>query len=91
VRAVAQLINDIGLLEKKAIRSLNAFYDLWKQQHRGESTGSALERMRNQNRDSLRTGTHVKACAVWDTVPALRGDKLRFVGQNIPDRVDLAI
>jgi hypothetical protein len=47
--------------------------------------------MRNRHRESLRNGIRIKACAVWDTVPALRGGKLGFVGQNIPDCVDLAI
>lgn len=88
---MAQLINDIGLLEKKALRSLNAFYDLWKQKHRQESTSLALEAMRLKERDSLRTGILIKACAVWDTVPALRGDRLGFVNRNIPACVDLAI
>ncbi|KJX96087.1 hypothetical protein TI39_contig835g00003 [Zymoseptoria brevis] len=37
-----------------------------------------------------RKGT-IKACAVWDTVAALPGNQLRFVGEHVPPNVEVAI
>lgn len=87
MRALAQLIDDIGLIKKESLEYLNDFFEAWKNQKR---SSLPLEQMRREHLDHLRFEVAIKACAVWDTVPALTGDKLDFVGKGIPQCIEYA-
>ena len=94
VRALAHLIDSVGVLRKSGIRYLHLVFERWKsQQQNVEGTQDLLEDGEGQALDASLLHRHVKikACAVWDTVAALSGDKLDFVNEVIPGNVELAV
>jgi hypothetical protein len=84
VRVIAELVNDLGLLKKEALKHLVELYQSWKSK-RATGTGSDFE-----HPEKRRTDVQIKACAVWDTVAALKDDRLSFVNESIPKCVQLA-
>jgi hypothetical protein len=84
VRVIAELVNDLGLLKKEALKHLVELYQSWKSK-RAAGTGSDFE-----HPEKRRTGVQIKACAVWDTVAALKDGRLSFVNESIPECVQLA-
>ncbi|KAF7185614.1 hypothetical protein HII31_13111 [Pseudocercospora fuligena] len=132
VRALARLIDDVGVLTKAGLPYLRDIYDSWKAQESYnpqtrllireregqdarptwfETFASFLPKTRSpklsakeswsarmktaldslEHRGCLFRNVDIKACAVWDTVAALSGDQLSFVGETIPRSVKLAV
>ena len=97
-RPLASLLNDVGVLRKSALKHLRTIFDLWKYHHRQNPTRetSGGRRLFNALYD-LNTQGHliqdvkIRACAVWDTVGALPGDKLGFVDERIAPNIELAV
>jgi hypothetical protein len=81
---VAELVNDLGLLKKEALRHLVELYRSWK------SKRAAGLRSDFEHPEKRRTGVQIEACAVWDTVAALSDNRLGFVNESIPECVQLA-
>lgn len=86
---VAELIEDVGLLRKDALHLLNKIYDSWQKsraadKRKEDKSRSITTATRREYETKLRTDVKVKACAVWDTVQALLGDKLAFIDESIP-------
>ncbi|KAL8787477.1 MAG: hypothetical protein Q9195_007769 [Heterodermia aff. obscurata] len=80
VRAVAAFIEDVGLLTKSGLRSLNIIYKLWKTKLDGPESkridtsrilNVELEILDKANPKERRKDIKVKVCAVWDTVGSL--------------------
>jgi hypothetical protein len=98
VRALATLINDVGILKNSGLKYLRPLFDRWKTQRLAIPPKSFLSYadwpniLERLERDGLLVrNVQIQACAVWDTVPALPGDKLRFVDERVPGNVELAV
>jgi hypothetical protein len=88
VRALAHLIDTIGLATKDSVEYINDWFDAWK------GLGSSAEsldamRQRTEYNERLRPRVSIKACAIWDTVSALTVNKLAFVEKEAPKNVRL--
>jgi len=100
-RALAQFVNDIGILRKSGLEYLRRIFNLWKAQYLDSTKPSASESERKatlhrtlsslEAAERLHRQVAIQACAVWDTVAALSRHKLGFVGESIPDNVKLAL
>ncbi|SMR64486.1 unnamed protein product [Zymoseptoria tritici ST99CH_3D1] len=90
VRILALFISQVGVLSKCGLRYLREVFQQWA---KGQSVSAMLEmRLKMLEAEGLLDRTVlIKACAVWDTVAALPGNKLRFVGEQAPPNVEVAI
>ena len=98
VRAIAQLINDVGLLTKRGLPRLRGIFHSWKH---GDRAGVARE-LQGLEMRHMKKEIRIKTCAVWDTVSSFglplmgflpRRDprKLNFVNSDICPNIDHAI
>jgi hypothetical protein len=91
VRALASLINDVGVLKGAGRYCLDKVYNLWEKQLAPSATidpiqseETPLSRYVNGLRGNglCRSGTKIKVCAVWDTVAALGGKLPRWLSRS---------
>ena len=96
-RALAFLLDDIGVLRKTGLRHLHKIFDLWERQRSGSQDRAKIRELKDGLFRDMRGEHHnikdvtIKACAVWDTVAALPGGKLKFIDERIPPNIELAI
>ena len=89
-RALAFLINEVGLLKKEGLRFLHDVFEAWSAQSRkNDSLKSIMEKVRWLKLQHY--PVKIQACAVWDTVAALGYGRLSFVDGTIPACVEQAI
>lgn len=96
VRALAYLINDVGVLRKQGLRYMGELFEHWANQpvRPNKSASDAQSDRAFYNSIAgrhLKFDVKIKACACWDTVAALPKDKLRFVTEEMPDCLERAI
>jgi uncharacterized protein (DUF2235 family) len=107
VRAVAALIEDVGLLTKSGLGSLAELYKEWKYQTRDEAKDAPAEPVKKMCKrlikaNELRPAIRVKVCAVWDTVGSLGvpvpdpfpqkiSKRLAHVNSRLCKNIDVAI
>jgi hypothetical protein len=87
-RALAFLINEVGLLKKEGLRFLHDLFEAWSKQSRKKKLlRSIVEKVKWLNMQHY--PVKIQTCAVWDTVAAL--GRLEFVNETIPACVEQAI
>jgi hypothetical protein len=90
VRALAFLINQVGLLKREGIRFLHDVFEAWSEQScKNDLLDSVMEKV-----EWLKLRHYpvkIQACAVWDTVAALGRGRLDFVDETIPACVEQTI
>lgn len=92
VRALARLINDVGVLRRPYLRYLGELYEHWAKQplHPNDPEFNEEFYIGIAGRHLIRD-VWIRACAVWDTVAALSKGKLTFVDERMPRCLDRAI
>ncbi|RDW63458.1 hypothetical protein BP6252_11003 [Coleophoma cylindrospora] len=76
VRCIAQLIRDIGLLQKGKLVDLPKLFDKWTRKE------GSLPQDIAKLKDGTRCDIRIDACAVWDTVSSV-GNRLNFVHSEL--------
>ncbi|KAK8064153.1 hypothetical protein PG996_008805 [Apiospora saccharicola] len=106
VRCLARFINDVGVLRRSGLVFLQTIYKLWRANAGYKPPGWLAEwkwpetyRSFKTTLDALtdggfitgpQTGVPIKVLAEWDTVSAMWGGPLSFVGNKVPGNVENA-
>lgn len=96
MRCVAQFIDKVGLLTKSGLRHLPKLFNDWRRLDPiADPEGDAKLNMRCEElrewKELVAEKVQIKACAVWDTVKAIRGTHFPTVNEKIPSNTKLAI
>lgn len=95
VRCVAQFINDVGILTKSGLRHLPKLFKAWS--HLNSSDSQQVQAFKDWCTEIKGWGelvketVEIKACAVWDTVKAIKPSHYPAVDEIVPKNVKLAI
>lgn len=77
VRALASLIEDVGILRGQGRYYLSDIYNRWERQAEAGNLQGYVDQLSSDNLTD--TGARIKACALWDTVAAVG-----FIPRRIP-------
>jgi hypothetical protein len=84
----------VGLLKKEGLPLFHKIFETWSKQSRKNADKNDALKSILEDVDWSESRHHpvsIKACAVWDTVAALRRGRLEFVDETIPACVERAI